>query len=174
MRTVSARHPTHPLIQFMHGRLAVQADAFSEAETAFRAVAADKRTAALGWYYTAATQFLEGRPRDAAVSMRRCLEAHPPAVMAAYAWTAMAYYHSVSGKHGEAIRASQQGTKPRSEERLHLGRQGFLRGKWQAVPGGYRPTTSTRFPSTGSWPWLSRVWGRFTCRPIGPATPSLP
>ena len=111
MHGVAARYPTHPVIQYTDGRLALLLKSYAEAERAFLAVAANPKSAALGWYYAGATQFLENRPRDAARSMQQCIRAGPPAFLIAYAWTAMAYYDSVGGDHAAAVAAAQQGTK---------------------------------------------------------------
>ena len=111
MHAVAARYPTHPAVQYTYGRLALLLKSYAEAERAFLAVASDPRSAALGWFYAGATQFLENRPRDAAGSMRRCVHANPPPVLAAYAWTLLAYYDSLGGNQAEAVAASQQGTK---------------------------------------------------------------
>ena len=111
IRLVAARYPTHPEIQYVHGRLALLLKSYAEAERAFLAVAADPKTAALGWFYAGSTEFLEDRPRDAAGSMHRCIRANPPPVLAAYAWTLLAYYDSLGGNPAEAATAAQQGTK---------------------------------------------------------------
>ncbi len=145
MRAVAARYPGHPVIQFTYGRLAVLAKAYPEAERAFRAVAADGRTASLGWYYTGATQFLEDHPRDAAASMRRCLDAHPPSFLAAYAWTALAYYDSLSGSHGESIRAARQGTALAPKSAFMWAMRGFCEAngkQYQAAAADYQRAIS--------------------------------
>ena len=111
MRAVAARYPAHPVIQIIYGRLALSLKSYAEAERAFRAVAADPKSAALGWYYAGETQFLEKRPREAAGSMRPCLRANPPAFLGVRAWTALAYADILSGNHAEAVAASRQATK---------------------------------------------------------------
>ena len=111
MHAVALRYPTHPVIQYTDGCLALLLKSYAEAERAFRALAANPKSAAPGWFYVGATQFLENRPHEAAVSMRQCIRANPPPHLAASAWTALAYYDNLSGNHAEAIAASQQATK---------------------------------------------------------------
>jgi tetratricopeptide (TPR) repeat protein len=111
MQTIAARYPHHPAIQYTYGKLALLLHSYTQAEHAFLAVAAIPKAAALGWYFAGATQFLENRPRDAVASMRRCIQAKPPTILAAYAWTAMGYYETLSGRAGDAVQAAQQGTR---------------------------------------------------------------
>ncbi len=111
LRSLAVRYPTHPAVQFNHGLLAVMLKLYPEAETAFRAVTADKSKAAQAWYLVSVVQYKENRPRDAAASARHCVDAAPPTVLAALAWSSMGYYDSVAGDHAGAVKSAQQGTK---------------------------------------------------------------
>ena len=111
LHRLSGKYPRHPSIQMLHGMLAARWRLFNEAETAFRVAAADAKYAAAAWYSTGLIQYLRNRPKEAAASMRRCLSANPDPELIGPAWTAMAYYQSVSGNTGEAIRSAQEGTR---------------------------------------------------------------
>ena len=169
LRTLAAKFPDKPALQFLHGAFALSLKLYPEAETSFRKLIATKAEAAGGWFGLAEVQVAQDRASLAVASLHRAVALQPKFTLA---WFTLAVLRGeveptrLWGQRGAAGDAARPRAAP------GMGHAGLLRAEHEKVRrGDHRlPARPSAFPT--AIPSPTRASASATRRPTGPPTPS--